>query len=53
MLYRVLPEIPVYMGLRALLGVFIITGAVVGLYNLYMTLRHGKPYEPESLEGSL
>jgi cytochrome c oxidase cbb3-type subunit I len=41
--YRVLPQIAVYMGLRALLGLFLITAAVVGLYNLVMTLRHGEP----------
>jgi cbb3-type cytochrome c oxidase subunit I len=50
MLYRVLPEIPVYMGLRALSGVFIITGAVVGLYNLVMTIFRGEPFEPSQLE---
>ncbi len=40
--YRVLPQIAVYMGLRALLGLFIITAAFVGLYNLVMTLRRGE-----------
>jgi cytochrome c oxidase cbb3-type subunit 1 len=53
MVYRVLPEIPVYMGLRALLGIFIITGAFVGLYNLIMTIRCGEPFEPSLLEGDL
>lgn len=50
MLYRVLPELPVYMGLRALLGVFIISGAAIGLYNVIMTLRKGEPFEPAQLE---
>jgi cytochrome c oxidase cbb3-type subunit 1 len=53
MVYRVLPEIPVYMGLRALLGVFIFTGAIVGLYNLIMTIRHGETFEPALLETDL
>jgi cytochrome c oxidase cbb3-type subunit I len=50
MLYRTIPELPPYMALRALLGVFIITGAAIGLYNLIMTLRHGQPFEPAELE---
>ncbi len=50
MLYRVLPEIPVYMGLRALFGVSIITAAFIGLYNLIMTLKCGEPFEPLPLE---
>ena len=50
MVYRVLPEMPVYMGLRALLGIFIITGAIVGLYNLIMTIRRGERFEPSQLE---
>lgn len=49
MVYRVLPELPVYMGLRAAFGVFIISAAVVGLYNLIMTIRHGEPFEPSEL----
>ena len=53
MLYRVLPELPVYMGLRALLGIFIITGAIVGLYNFIMTLKYGEPFEPALLESDL
>jgi cytochrome c oxidase cbb3-type subunit I len=50
MLYRVLPEMPVYMAMRAALGVFIITGAAIGLYNVIMTLRHGQTFEPSELE---
>jgi cytochrome c oxidase cbb3-type subunit 1 len=49
MVYRVLPELPVYMGLRAAFVIFIISGAVVGLYNLIMTIRHGEPFEPSEL----
>jgi len=50
MVYRRLPEIPVYMGLRSLSGVFIVTGAFVGLYNFIMTIYRGEPFEPEPLE---
>ena len=50
MVYRMLPELPVYMGLRALLGIFIITGAIVGLYNVIMTIKYGEPFEPSLLE---
>jgi len=53
MLYRVLAELPVYMGLRALLGIFIITGAFIGLFNVIMTLKYGEPFEPAELEESL
>jgi cbb3-type cytochrome c oxidase subunit I len=45
-LYRVLPQIHVYMILRAALGVLIIGGAVIGLYNIFMTLyapQRGQP----------
>jgi cytochrome c oxidase cbb3-type subunit 1 len=41
--YRVLPRIAPYMVLRAMLGLFIIAAAGVGLYNVVMTLRRGKP----------
>jgi cbb3-type cytochrome c oxidase subunit I len=36
--YRVLPQINVYMILRASLGVLIISGALMGLYNIVMTI---------------
>jgi cytochrome c oxidase cbb3-type subunit I len=39
---RVLPEMFPYMAARASLGLFILTGAAVGLYNLVMTLRWGE-----------
>ncbi len=48
--YVVLPSLNVYMALRAMLGLFIIAGAAVGLYNVVMTLRHGEPLEPAALE---
>ena len=39
--YRVLPEIAVYMVLRVMFAVPIIAGVLVGLYNVFMTLRPG------------
>jgi cbb3-type cytochrome c oxidase subunit I len=36
--YRVLPQINLYMILRASLGVLIISGALMGLYNILMTI---------------
>ena len=48
--YRVLPQIAVYMVLRAALGLFIITAAFVGLYNLIMTLRRGEPLAPSRMD---
>ncbi len=42
--YRVLPQIKVYMGLRAMFGLFIIAGAFIGIYNLFMSVR--KETEP-------
>ena len=50
--YKVLPEIAPYMMLRALLGIFIITAAFVGFYNLLMTIRYGKPIEMPTTEGT-
>ena len=50
--YKVLPQIAPYMALRAGLGLFIIAAAAVGLYNVIMTIRHGKPIEaaPEEVD---
>jgi cytochrome c oxidase cbb3-type subunit 1/cytochrome c oxidase cbb3-type subunit I/II len=48
--YRVLPKIAEYMILRALLGLFIITSAAVGLYNFIMTLRYGLPFNPDQIK---
>jgi len=36
--YRVLPQIYVYMVLRASIGIFIVSGAVIGLYNIGMSI---------------
>jgi len=47
-LYRVLPELSIYMILRAMLGVFIISGAMVGLANVVLTLRRGEPLDEGS-----
>ena len=41
--YRVVPELRVYMILRAALGLFIIAGAIIGLYVIIMTIRKGEP----------
>jgi cytochrome c oxidase cbb3-type subunit I len=49
--YRVLPEMTVYMALRAALGISIISAAVVGLFNLVMTIRSGEPFDPASEKG--
>jgi cbb3-type cytochrome c oxidase subunit I len=44
-IYRVLPELDAYMVLRAALGMFIIFGAFIGLYNVIMTIKKGKPID--------
>jgi cytochrome c oxidase cbb3-type subunit 1 len=44
--YRTLPEIHPYMILRATLGISIIAGALIGLYNLLMTIYRGPPFNP-------
>jgi cbb3-type cytochrome c oxidase subunit I len=46
--YTVLPEIVPYFVLRALSGLFIISAAIVGVYNVLMTLR--QPRRAEILE---
>lgn len=48
--YRVIPEIAPYMVMRAALGIFILTGSLVGLYNLLMTLRQGRELAVEELQ---
>ena len=40
--YRALPLISPYMGLRVLFGVLIVASALVGLYNVSMTLTRGE-----------
>jgi cytochrome c oxidase cbb3-type subunit 1 len=44
--YRVLPVISPYMGLRLAFGIPIVLGAFVGLYNVLMTLSQGERLEP-------
>ncbi len=41
--YKTLPQIAIFMVLRAMLGLFIIAGAVIGLWNAILTLRRGEP----------
>jgi cbb3-type cytochrome oxidase subunit 1 len=36
--YRMLPEIHVYMVLRVSIGLLIISGAAIGLYNIWRSL---------------
>jgi cytochrome c oxidase cbb3-type subunit 1 len=51
-IYRTLPGLAPYMALRAMLGLFIITGAWVGLVNLVLTLRRRLPEPPSpTMEG--
>jgi len=47
--YKVLPEIFPYMVLRAMFGLSIITGALLGLVNVFMTVRRGEPFDPALL----
>lgn len=51
--YRVLPMINPYMILRALLGLFIIASAYVGLCNLLLTLYRGRPIPPVPNAGDI
>ncbi|MDQ1257024.1 MAG: cytochrome c oxidase cbb3-type subunit [Candidatus Hydrogenedentes bacterium] len=44
--YRVLPEIAVYMALRAMLGVLIGSAALLGLLNVIMTCLAGERFDP-------
>ena len=46
-----LPEIAVYMALRASLGVLIIAAAFIGVYNVLRTIFHGEPFRPDEIEG--
>ncbi|MCE5326205.1 MAG: cbb3-type cytochrome c oxidase subunit I [Planctomycetaceae bacterium] len=48
--YRVLPTISAYMVLRVVFGVLIITGAIIGLVNLILTLTRGQRFEPAPIE---
>jgi cytochrome c oxidase cbb3-type subunit 1 len=40
--YRILPQIHLYMILRASLGILVIGGAVIGVYLIVMSLYSGK-----------
>jgi cbb3-type cytochrome c oxidase subunit I len=51
--YRVLPQISIYMVLRALLGILIITAAGLMFYNVVMTVWRGKPAEAPTGEGGV
>ncbi len=42
--YRVLPQLQPYMILRTIFGLFIISGALVGFYNLIRSIRKPKEY---------
>ncbi len=44
--WRELPEMPPYMGLRLLAGLFIVMAALIGFYNIIMTLWRGERFEP-------
>ncbi len=41
--YKVLPMMKPYMVLRLMFGLLIITGAIIGFYNVVMTLLRGEP----------
>jgi cytochrome c oxidase cbb3-type subunit 1 len=44
--YRALPLIAPYMGLRLAFGLLIVSGAFIGLYNVLMTLARGEQMQP-------
>jgi len=50
--YKTLPQIAVFMVLRALFGLFIIAGAVIGLCNAILTVKRGEPIETKSAPGT-
>ncbi|MDP2209689.1 MAG: cbb3-type cytochrome c oxidase subunit I, partial [Bacteroidota bacterium] len=41
-IYRILPEMQPYFVIRILLGVFVVSGFLIGLYNVIMTIFKGK-----------
>ncbi len=49
MVYRVIPELHVYMILRAATGVAIVAGACIQLFNVVMTIYRGEPI-PKDIE---
>jgi cbb3-type cytochrome c oxidase subunit I len=48
--YRTLEMMWPYMTLRLAAGVSIVTGAIIGFYNLIMSIRKGTPFSPLPLE---
>lgn len=44
-IYRILPEMQPYFVIRILLGVFVVSGFLIGLYNVVMTIFKGKEVE--------
>jgi cytochrome c oxidase cbb3-type subunit I len=48
--YRILPQIHLYMALRAGLGILILGGSVLGLCNIFMSLYGGNAKQTESAE---
>lgn len=50
--YRVLPQIAIYMALRAALGVAVVGAAFIGLYNAGMTVARGRPLAAAAGEGT-
>ena len=53
LVYRVLPEIMPEMIVRAGFGVFIFTGAIIGLANFIYTIKYGRKLSPEEYEERL
>ncbi len=48
--YRILPRLGTYMALRAAFGLFIITGALIGFYNLIRSIRGAGSVAEEKLK---
>lgn len=46
MVYRVLPQLTIYLVLRGAFGVLVTAGAVLQLVNVLMTIRHGERFAP-------
>jgi cytochrome c oxidase cbb3-type subunit I len=49
--YKTLPQIAIFMVFRAMLGLFIIAGAVIGLCNAILTVTRGEPLDASMPEG--
>lgn len=50
--YRVLPEMAIYMIARLVFGIFIISSAFLGLFVVLMTIYRGAPFNPADEEES-